>query len=222
MGARRHRRDVHLGSGAVDRQEERQGADDLGRHLQAGRVHVRRPRRHHASSRRRIRRSWWRWSRRSPKPTPTIAPNPKAWTGDFGQGRRRSRSGRAASPRTCPTSMALYGFPSLQEQASPAWLGGGANGAAAKALTQQANFLKEQGRLTVGRAGLLQVGDDRMGNQGDEVNQVQASESGIRTLRRRERYRGSARNCSSRLEDRRLDRAPRCRLPASGARYLNA
>ena len=33
------------------------------------------------------------------------------------------------------------------DQASPAWLGGGANGAAAKALTQQANFLKEQGRL---------------------------------------------------------------------------
>jgi taurine transport system substrate-binding protein len=30
---------------------------------------------------------------------------------------------------------------------SPTWLGGGANGAAAKALTQQANFLKEQGRL---------------------------------------------------------------------------
>ena len=47
-----------------------------------------------------------------------------------------------------PTSMKLYGFPSLQEQASPAWLGGGANGAASKALTQQANFLKEQGRLT--------------------------------------------------------------------------
>jgi taurine transport system substrate-binding protein len=46
-----------------------------------------------------------------------------------------------------PASMKLYGFPSLQEQASPAWLGGGADGAAAKALTQQANFLKEQGRL---------------------------------------------------------------------------
>jgi taurine transport system substrate-binding protein len=44
--------------------------------------------------------------------------------------------------------MALYGFPSLKEQASPAWLGGGANGAAAKALTQQATFLKDQGRLT--------------------------------------------------------------------------
>ena len=43
VGARRHRRDVHLGSGAVDGQEERQGADDVGRDLQAGRVHVRRP-----------------------------------------------------------------------------------------------------------------------------------------------------------------------------------
>ena len=43
--------------------------------------------------------------------------------------------------------MKLYGFPSLKEQASAEWLGGGANGAAAKALTQQANFLKEQGRL---------------------------------------------------------------------------
>src|SRR6476659_155903 len=46
-----------------------------------------------------------------------------------------------------PASMKLYGFPSLKEQSSPEWLGGGANGAAAKALTQQANFLKEQGRL---------------------------------------------------------------------------
>jgi taurine transport system substrate-binding protein len=35
----------------------------------------------------------------------------------------------------------------LKDQASPAWLGGGADGAAAKALAQQANFLKEQGRL---------------------------------------------------------------------------
>ena len=46
-----------------------------------------------------------------------------------------------------PASMKLYGFPSLKEQASAEWLGGGANGAAVKALTQQANFLKEQGRL---------------------------------------------------------------------------
>jgi taurine transport system substrate-binding protein len=45
-------------------------------------------------------------------------------------------------------AMALYGFPSLQQQASPEWLGGGASGAAAKALAQQASFLKDQGRLT--------------------------------------------------------------------------
>ena len=38
-------------------------------------------------------------------------------------------------------------FLRLPEQASPTWLGGGANGVVAKALTQQANFLKEQGRL---------------------------------------------------------------------------
>jgi taurine transport system substrate-binding protein len=47
-----------------------------------------------------------------------------------------------------PSAMKLYGFPSLQQQASPEWLGGGASSGAAKALTQQANFLKEQGRLT--------------------------------------------------------------------------
>jgi len=51
-------------------------------------------------------------------------------------------------PENVAASMALYGFPSLKEQASPTWLGGGANGAAAKALTQQASFLKAQGRLT--------------------------------------------------------------------------
>lgn len=46
-----------------------------------------------------------------------------------------------------PAAMKLYGFPDLKEQDSPKWLGGGANGAAAKALLQQANFLKAQGRL---------------------------------------------------------------------------
>ncbi len=42
LGPRRHRRDVHLGSGALQRQEERQGAHDVGRHLQEGRMHLRR------------------------------------------------------------------------------------------------------------------------------------------------------------------------------------
>lgn len=73
--------------------------------------------------------------------------NPKAWTGDKAKvGAVAKWSGGKAED--VPDAMALYGFPSLQEQASPAWLGGGGNGAAAKALSQQANFLKEQGRLT--------------------------------------------------------------------------
>ncbi len=72
--------------------------------------------------------------------------NAKAWTGDAAKVAAVAKwSGAKAEDG--PDAMALYGFPSLQDQASPAWLGGGANGAAAKALAQQANFLKEQGRL---------------------------------------------------------------------------
>lgn len=73
--------------------------------------------------------------------------NPKAWTSDKAKVDAVAKwSG--GKPEDVADSMALYGFPSLKEQGSPAWLGGGANGAATKALTQQANFLKEQGRLT--------------------------------------------------------------------------
>ncbi len=72
--------------------------------------------------------------------------NPKAWTGDKAKVDAVAKwSG--GKPEDVSDAMALYGFPSLAEQASPAWLGGGANGNAAKALSQQANFLKEQGRL---------------------------------------------------------------------------
>jgi taurine transport system substrate-binding protein len=73
--------------------------------------------------------------------------NPKAWTGDTAKVAAVAKwSG--AKPEDVADAMALYGFPSAKDQASPTWLGGGANGAAAKALSQQANFLKEQGRLT--------------------------------------------------------------------------
>jgi len=72
--------------------------------------------------------------------------NPGKWaaTSDEAKAVAKWSGGKAED---VPASMKLYGFPSLQEQASAAWLGGGANGAAAKALTQQANFLKDQGRL---------------------------------------------------------------------------
>ncbi len=42
-----------------------------------------------------------------------------------------------------PPSLASYGFPTLQDQASATWLGGGA----AKALAATAEFLKEQNRV---------------------------------------------------------------------------
>jgi taurine transport system substrate-binding protein len=72
--------------------------------------------------------------------------NPKGWTGDAAKAAAVAKwSG--GKPEDVADAMALYGFPSLKDQASPAWLGGGADGAAAKALAQQANFLKEQGRL---------------------------------------------------------------------------
>jgi taurine transport system substrate-binding protein len=72
--------------------------------------------------------------------------NKPGWTKDSAEIKAVAKwSG--AKPEDVPDAMALYGFPSLADQASPAWLGGGANGAASKALAQQANFLKEQGRL---------------------------------------------------------------------------
>lgn len=44
-------------------------------------------------------------------------------------------------------SISLYRFPTLQEQASAAWLGGGAQGGAAKALLETSKFLMKQGRI---------------------------------------------------------------------------
>ena len=43
--------------------------------------------------------------------------------------------------------MALYRFPTMEQQASNAWLGGGKDGGAARALAFTSAFLKEQGRV---------------------------------------------------------------------------
>ena len=61
----------------------------------------------------------------------------------LGRRSRRSPSGPRPRPGSVPAAMSLYRFPTLQEQMSPAWLGGGA----AKAMTDTAAFLKEQGRV---------------------------------------------------------------------------
>jgi taurine transport system substrate-binding protein len=52
-----------------------------------------------------------------------------------------------ADVKDVPATMALYTFPTAEQQLSPTWLGGGANGAAAKALRDTSAFLKEQGRI---------------------------------------------------------------------------
>ncbi|MEO8677223.1 MAG: taurine ABC transporter substrate-binding protein [Casimicrobiaceae bacterium] len=72
--------------------------------------------------------------------------NPKAWTADKAKVDAVAKwSG--GKPEDVADAMALYGFPSLADQAGPAWLGAGANGGAAKALTETAKFLKDQGRV---------------------------------------------------------------------------
>ena len=48
-----------------------------------------------------------------------------------------------ADAKNVPAAMKLYKFPTTTEQAGPQWLGGGA----AKAMTNTAAFLKEQGRI---------------------------------------------------------------------------
>ena len=48
-----------------------------------------------------------------------------------------------ADVKEVPATMALYTFPTMEEQVGPKWLGG----AAAKTMTSTAEFLKEQGRI---------------------------------------------------------------------------
>lgn len=68
--------------------------------------------------------------------------NPTAWTADSAQVKAIAKWSKA-DPINVPASIALYTFPTLQEQASTTWLGEGA----ALALKNTAVFLKEQGRI---------------------------------------------------------------------------
>lgn len=68
--------------------------------------------------------------------------NKAKWTGNATNIKAVAKWTKADEKDVVP-SMALYKFPTLTEQLSAVWLGGGA----AKALTDTANFLKEQGRI---------------------------------------------------------------------------
>lgn len=62
------------------------------------------------------------------------------WTADSAEARAVAKWSKADAKQVAP-SMALYAFPTLEQQAGPRWLGGGA----AKAMADTAAFLKEQG-----------------------------------------------------------------------------
>ncbi len=66
----------------------------------------------------------------------------KGWTPDSPQTKAMSKWTKA-DPKDVSAAMSLYAFPTMAEQVSPAWLGGGA----AKAMAGTATFLKEQGRV---------------------------------------------------------------------------
>lgn len=52
-----------------------------------------------------------------------------------------------AKPEDVPAGLALYRFPTPADQASATWLGGGADGGAARSLAATAAFLKSQGTI---------------------------------------------------------------------------
>ena len=66
----------------------------------------------------------------------------KTWTPDSPQTKVMAKWTKA-DPKDVGAVMSLYAFPTLAEQLSPTWLGGGA----AKAMAGTAAFLKEQGRV---------------------------------------------------------------------------
>ncbi len=66
----------------------------------------------------------------------------KGWTTDSAQIKAMAKWTKA-NPADVGAAMALYNFPTMAEQVSPLWLGGGA----AKAMANTAIFLKEQGRV---------------------------------------------------------------------------
>ena len=68
--------------------------------------------------------------------------NKAKWTADSAEVKAVAKWTKADA-KDVPPSMALYTFPTLAEQAGPMWLGG----AAVKAMTSTAVFLKEQGRI---------------------------------------------------------------------------
>ena len=71
---------------------------------------------------------------------------PEAWTPDSEPVKAIVRT-VGGNPDDVPEVLALYDFPTLEQQASERWLGGGLTSGAAKALADTARFLLEQKKI---------------------------------------------------------------------------
>jgi taurine transport system substrate-binding protein len=72
--------------------------------------------------------------------------NPAAWGPDSAPAKAIAAK-IGGDSKASSDALKLYAYPSAEQQASPAWLGGGKGGGAAKALTATSNFLLEQKRI---------------------------------------------------------------------------
>ena len=73
--------------------------------------------------------------------------NPAQWSASSPQAAAIAKM-IGGTPADVPESLSLYAYPTLADQASPQWLGGGASGRAAQALKDTSEFLKEQKRIS--------------------------------------------------------------------------
>lgn len=72
--------------------------------------------------------------------------NPKAFAGDS-ENAKKIVSLVGGNAADVPGVLALYDFPTLEQQASDTWLGGGAKGGAARALQFTSEFLKQEKKV---------------------------------------------------------------------------
>ncbi len=76
----------------------------------------------------------------------TFRGNPAGWGADSANAKAIS-SKIGGEPKGAAEAIKLYAYPTLEQQASAAWLGGGRDAGATKALEATADFLKDQKRI---------------------------------------------------------------------------
>ena len=72
--------------------------------------------------------------------------NPSAWTADSHMAKNIVKQ-VGGDTKDVPGVLALYGFPTLEEQASDMWLGGGKNGGAVRAIYFTSEFLLKEKKI---------------------------------------------------------------------------